>query len=499
MAGTPLLDVNDVAKSYDGAAALSGVTLHVGSAEVRGLVGENGAGKSTLIKVLTGSVRPDRGTALFDGRPIPFGDPLGCARAGIGVIHQEPTLFPDLSIEDNLALGREKTWARGLVLDRRSSRAEAARLMDALGQDLPFGVPVGRFSIAHRQMVAVARALAAECRLLIMDEPTASLSPREAKTLHETVRRLNGQGVSVLFVSHRLEEVLQLCHSVTVLRDGAIVETRPATDFDHGSLIRSMIGRDVPPHEPRPSARGPVALRARSLGRKGAIDDVSFDVHAGEVLGIGGLVGSGRTETVRILAGLDRADRGHVEANGSRLKPGDLGAALKAGIALVPEDRRSEGLVLPLSVRTNLVLAVRDRLARAGLIARKAEEAVVTEQTAELRIKTAGPGLPVAALSGGNQQKVVVGKWLSTRPKVVILDEPTRGVDIGAKSEIHRIVRGLADSGQAVIVVSSDLPELLSISDRILVMAQGKIAGEVSAADATEERVMALSFSGGAP
>lgn len=474
------------------------VSLSLFPGQVHGLVGENGAGKSTLIKVLAGLVRPDAGSIELEGRPVSFSGPLDAESAGIAVVHQEPTDFPDLDVVDNLMLGHEPTLLGGAFIDRRRCLTEARQRLEAAGANVPFNVPVGRLSLAQRQLVAITRALAADCRLLILDEPTASLSPAEAGRLHTAVRSLSERGVAVLFVSHRLDEVLDLCGPVTVLKDGQHVVSLPASELDHDALVRHMVGRDLADSPSgRRNATGAPLLSVKGLTRRPSVTDVSFEVRSGEVVGLGGLVGAGRTEVARILAGIDRPDSGTVWLNGKALAFGDPRASIRDGLALVPEDRQHEGLVLFNSVEQNLNDSLRARRPLAGLLHRRQERASAQERLNVQGIKASGPDAQVASLSGGNQQKVVFGKWLALKPRVMILDEPTRGVDVGAKEEIYRLLHQFTDEGMAVLLISSDLPELLRLSDRILVMRNGGVTGELAREEFSEEAVIRLATGGG--
>jgi ABC-type sugar transport system ATPase subunit len=492
----PLIEIADLGKSYGGVRALSGVGFAIAAGEVHALVGENGAGKSTLINILAGAVRADGGSVRIAGRALRLGSVRDAERQGIAVIHQESTAFPDLDAEDNLFAGREPRRLLGLLLDRARMRRETAELLARLHEPHHPGRPLGKLPLAARQLVAIARALSCRSRLIIMDEPTASLSAREVETLLGIVRQLRRDGISVLYVSHRLEEILGLADRITVLRDGRLVATREAHGLGKDELIRLMVGRAVdeagapaPPHPP-----GAELLRVSGLTRAGAFSDVSFAVHAGEIVGLAGLVGAGRSEMARALIGIDPYQRGSVQLAGRALPRADLRAAIRAGVALVPEDRQHQGLVLPMTVGENLVLVVAAQLARWGLRSAAREDECARAQLAGLAVKAASSALPAAALSGGNQQKLVLGKWLAARPKVLILDEPTRGVDVGARAEIYQQLRALARQGMAILVISSDLPEILALSDRVLVMRQGALSGELARGTATQERILALAM-----
>ncbi len=486
-----------MSKAFDGVAALAGVDLDVQPGEIHALCGENGAGKSTLIRVLAGSCRPDAGQVLIGSQRLTLGSVAASETAGIAVIHQEPVAFPHLSAAENIFVGREPRRLGGLWLDRRTMRQRTLNLLRQLGEGFDPGVPTGELTLAQRQMVAIARALSCDCRLFILDEPTASLSARETEALFRIIGQLQAAGVSVLYVSHRLEEVFRLANRVSVLRDGHAVGTRAIREIDRAGLIQMMVGRELGVMaRPGPPSRspGPALLDVEGLTRAGAFYDVSFQLRAGEVVGFAGLVGAGRSEVARAIFGVDPYERGTVSLPGRRLAPGSVRAALGLGLALVPEDRQRLGLVMEMSVSANITLAILRSLARAGLRSPRRECEVASRMIRELGIKVPGVHAEAKTLSGGNQQKLLLGKWLAAAPRVLLLDEPTRGVDVGAKAEVHRLVRRLAEQGMATMLISSDLPEVLALSDRILVMRAGRIVGELCGAEATQERVMSLAI-----
>jgi ABC-type sugar transport system ATPase subunit len=498
----PLLRVTKLSKSYGGVRALHDLVLEIARGEVHAICGENGAGKSTLIKLLTGVAIPDSGEMIVDGEPLQCGQVHSSEAAGIAVMHQESTVFPDLNTVDNLFVGREPTYCGGWLLDRGAMRRATCAILKRLGEDLNLDVPVRALSVAQRQIVAMARALSRNCRLLIMDEPTASLSARETATLLNIIRQLRKDGVSVLYVSHRLEEIFQIADRVTVLRDGQHVATRAIGDINSDQLIQFMAGREIDArihrHDQDPPNRGAqigeIALEVSQLTRTGVFKNVSFAVRSGEIVGLAGLVGAGRSEIARAVFGLDRYDSGRVLVFQKPLSPGSVRAAMAAGMALVPEDRQHEGLVLPLSVGENISLAMLPTLQRFGFVRRRRERELVDQQMRELMVRATGPRVSASTLSGGNQQKLVLGKWLATRPKVLILDEPTRGIDVGAKAQVHRLIHQLSERGVAVLVISSELAELLALSDRILVLRQGRLVGELSGRTATQDQVLALAL-----
>jgi rhamnose transport system ATP-binding protein len=493
------IQVRDVSKSYGGVHALAGVGMNIAAGEVHALCGENGAGKSTLIKILAGSVTPDGGEVRVSGSRLKPGDVRAAEAAGIAVIHQESVAFPHLSTFDNIFVGREPRKLGGLLLDRAAMRRETRKLLERLGEADAFDParPVGELSVAQRQMVGMARALSQDCRLLIMDEPTASLSERETRVLFNLIRQFKSQGVSVLYVSHRLDEIFELADRVTVFRDGKHVATSPIMEMSKEKLIQLMVGRELlqVDHAPRAAHdSGQVLLEVKNLTRVGAFRDVSFQVRAGEIVGMAGLVGAGRSEVARCIFGADRADSGTVTALGLPLRGSSVRESMDRGIAMVPEDRQHLGLVLQLPVDTNLSLAVLKTITRFGFTSSARQRKLVDRLIRDLSVKTASPAVPAQTLSGGNQQKLVIGKWLATNPRILILDEPTRGVDVGAKAEVHRLIRKLADEGMATLLISSDLPEVLAMSDRILVMRGGAIAGELSRAQVTQEKVLSLAI-----
>ncbi len=496
-AAPALIQIRGVSKSYDGVHALSDVSLDLTPAEIHAVCGENGAGKSTLIKILSGIVQPDVGHITVNGRSLNIGDVHASEAAGIAVMYQESTAFPHLNAVENLFVGREITRCGGLFLNHAAMKSQTERLLQKLGVSVNLSAPAGDLPLAQRQMVALARALSWDCRLLIMDEPTASLSNRETQTLLRIVRQLRASGVTVLYVSHRLDEIFQIADRVTVLRDGRKVSTHRITAVDRHQLIRHMVGRSVEESQRSPAGtadNSPVILDVKQLTRRGVFSDISFQVREGEILGLAGLVGAGRSEIARAIFGIDEFDEGEIRVAGRPLKGGSVQDAMTSGIGMVPEDRQHEGLILPMSVGENISLAMLRSLTRWGIVRRQAERELTETQMSDLSVKAANPGIAAATLSGGNQQKLVLGKWLARNPKVLILDEPTRGVDVGAKSQVHQLIRKLAAKGLATLVISSDLPELLSLCDRLLVVRSGRIVGELQGATATQEAVLALAL-----
>ena len=487
----PVLALEGVSKSFGAVRALRGVSLHLYAGEAHALAGENGAGKSTLIKTLAGVHRPDEGTVLLDGQPVVFHGPADARDAGVAVIYQEPTLFPDLSVAENIFMGRQPRRSLGRV-DHRAVRTATTELFRRLGVDLDPEQPASGLSIADQQLVEIAKALSFDARVLIMDEPTAALTGSEVARLFGVVRTLREQGAAVLFISHRLEEVFALCQRVTTLRDGAWIASEPVAGLSEDDLIRRMVGRELGELYPKQHAEtGDVALSVRRLTREGVFTDVSFEVRSGEIVGLAGLVGAGRSEVARAVFGVDRWDGGEVSVGGRPLRPGAPSLAMAAGLALVPEDRRAQGLVMEMSIERNIGLTGLRETSRAGLMTRRGERSRAVDWAVRLQVKYARMGDLVGTLSGGNQQKVVLAKWLATAPKVLIVDEPTRGIDVGTKAEVHRMLSQLAAEGLAVLMISSDLPEILGMADRVLVMHEGRIAAEIPRAEATEQTVMA--------
>ena len=487
----PVLALEGVSVSYGSVRALRGVRIELRAGEVHALAGENGAGKSTLVKVLAGAERPEAGRILLDGRPVVFHGPAEARAAGVAVIYQEPTLFPQLSIAENIFMARQPRARFGRI-DRARMRRETEELFARLGVRLEPEQSALGLSIADQQMVEIAKAISFEARVLIMDEPTAALTPAEVGRLFAVARSLRSEGVAILFISHRLGEIFELCDTVTTMRDGQWIATEPVAGMTDDDLVRRMVGRELGVLYPKQDAEiGEVALAVDRLTREGAFTDVSFAVRRGEIVALAGLVGAGRTEVARAVFGIDRWDAGSVTVAGNALKPGSPTAAMAAGLALVPEDRRAQGLVMMHSIERNSTLVGVSGLTKAGLMSRAAERARATDWATRLELKYSKLSDAVSTLSGGNQQKVVLGKWLATQPKVLIVDEPTRGIDVGTKAQVHRLLTDLAAGGVAILMISSDLPEVLAMADRILVMHEGRLAGEFTRAEATEENVMA--------
>jgi ABC-type sugar transport system, ATPase component len=484
------LELSHIAKAFGAVIALTNGTLRLERGSIHALVGENGAGKSTLVKIIAGLYQRDAGDLLLDGEVVDFRSTAEAKAAGIAVIYQEPTLFPDLSVTENIFMGRQPRGAVG-VIDRRAMRTEALALFERLGVRIDPDRPTLGLSIADQQIIEIAKAISLDARVLIMDEPTAALSGVEVERLFAVARSLRDEGRAILFISHRFEEVFDLCDTVTVMRDGAYVASSPIGDTTVEEIVRQMVGRDVTTLFPKQEAAiGDDVLVVEGLTRPGVFEDVSFTVRSGEIVALAGLVGAGRSEIARAVFGVDRYSAGTVRVAGEVLRKGRPDAAMRAGIALVPEDRRQQGLVLESSVARNATLAIRRQLARFGLITDALENASARIWASRLEVKTAALDTEAGTLSGGNQQKVVLAKWLATNPKVLIIDEPTRGIDVGTKAEVHRLLSELAGQGLAILMISSELPEVLGMADRVLVVHEGRITADVPRAEATAESVM---------
>ncbi|AZS38477.1 Ribose import ATP-binding protein RbsA [Microbacterium lemovicicum] len=491
---TPALEARDIVKRFDGVHALDGAGFEVLPGEIHALLGENGAGKSTLIKVVTGLYAPDEGVLLRDGEEVEFATVRAANHAGVVALYQELSVIPSISVAENILLG-DQTPSRGGLVQWRALKRKARAQLDSINQRIPLNMLAGDLTPVQQTMVAFARALATDARVLILDEPTASLTDTEITDLFAVLRSLRERGVAIVYVSHRLEEVFELCDRLTIMRNGRTIVTKDVADSHIDEVISTMVGRSAGELYPeRGSGAGPVALTAANIdGRR--VKDVSFEVREGEVLGIGGLAGSGRSELLRILAGAQKHSGGVVTVGGTTLKqsPG-VGRALEAGIALVPEERRSQGVILGATIQDNIAVANISEVSTMGIVSASRISVITQRGMKDLQIKARGPRQPVSELSGGNQQKVVLAKMLARRPKVLLMDEPTRGIDVGTKAEIYRLIRQLAEGGTAVIAVSSELPELIGMSDRILIMHEGRVSGEVPAEGADEEVLLAYCY-----
>jgi ABC-type sugar transport system ATPase subunit len=486
-----LLEMRNIKKSFGATRALSGVSIDLQPGEVHALLGENGAGKSTLISILGGIVQPDSGMILINGESIgSFQDVQAARRSGVAVIHQEIVLVPHLSVAENIYLGREPTTRFGLK-DVKAIYQNAREVIDSVGLDLDTRMAVGELSTAQQQMVEIVKAISFKARIVVMDEPTSSLSLPEVARLFEIVRRLKESGVGIIYISHRLDEIFAISDRVTVLRDGAHIETKLTAETNHQELVKMMVGRNLSAFYNRNFCAGTEELLSvEKLSKIGTFEDVSFSVHRGEVLGFAGLVGAGRREVMAALFGADEFDGGIIRLNGREVRFRNTEEAIKNGLAMVPEDRKRTGLVLSNSVGFNLTLAALRLLAPGPLINSRKKKLMIERFIQQLNIKTSSPWAVVSSLSGGNQQKVVVAKWLATEPKVLILDEPTRGIDIGAKHEIYSIVDGLAKEGLGVLLLSSELEELINLCDTLCVMRKGRIAKVLAREEFSQETIM---------
>jgi ribose transport system ATP-binding protein len=485
-----ILELRNVVKLYSGVVAMKNVSMSVLEGEVHALVGENGAGKSTLIKCVTGCIEPTGGEILYDGGTYRSFTPTLAIQRGICAVYQEFNLVPYLSVAENIFLGREKM--KNGFLDYEGMCAETSNILSQLGVSVDVRGRVKDLSVAYQQIVEIAKAVSRNVRLLILDEPSAPLTPPEIEAMFRIIRRLKDSGVTILYISHRLEEIFEIADSVTVMRDGEHIATLPVGETDRNRLISLMVGRELANSYPRRgSAVGEVVLEARGLTNKN-ISGVSFHLKKGEILGLGGLVGAGRTETARAIFGADSLESGEILLRGERVNVRSPMSAIGLGLGLIPEDRKLQGVLLKLSVRENITYAALPQISRAGFVNMKLERNISEKHIAELRIKTPTGEQLVKNLSGGNQQKVILAKWMATRCDILIFDEPTRGIDVGAKQEIYKLMRDLSEGGVSIIMISSEMPELLGMSDRIAVMNEGRVVGEVMAADATQEMILEM-------
>ena len=488
---SPVLRLTGISKRFGAVQALTDVDVALFANEVHALVGENGAGKSTLVKILAGIHQPDAGRIQLSGEDLVLSGPAAARDLGIAVIHQHPHLFPDLTVAENVFVGRlPRNGVRGV--DWGELNRTAQRLFENLGVKQSVSVPVRGLSVADQQLVEIAKSLSLDARVLVMDEPTASLSSHEVERLFTIIRQLRARGVAILFVDHRMEEVFEIADRVSVLRDGRHVITAPINELNPAEAIRHMVGRRLETLFPKEQATiGEIALEVRGLTRRGVFSNASFQVRRGEILGLAGLVGAGRTEIARVLFGIDRADAGEVLVAGKHAEIKSPKDAMRLGIVYVPEDRHAQGLVLDFSIAANVSLPIVERLSRLLVVDRVQERQIATDYSKQLQVRSTGVEQVASGLSGGNQQKVVLAKWLATKPTVLLLDEPTQGVDIGAKAEVHRIISQLAGQGMAIVLISSELLEVLGMADRIVVLHEGRVAAEFARDDATQERVMA--------
>ncbi|MCQ4088306.1 sugar ABC transporter ATP-binding protein [Saccharibacillus sp. JS10] len=490
------IEMKGIHKSFGTNQVLKGVDFELKEGEVHALMGENGAGKSTLMNILVGLHKLDEGTIIVDGKETYFDNPGEAENRGLAFIHQELNIWPEMTVLENLFIGRELNLPYGL-LDTRKMKALAREQLQRLSVDLPLSKDAGTCSVGQQQMIEIAKALMTNAKVIVMDEPTAALTEREIVKLFEVIKSLKAEGVSIVYISHRMEEIFAICDRITVMRDGITVDTTeiPATNFDE--VLRKMVGRELteryPKRNPKPSE---LILEVNKISRRGLFENVSFQVRAGEIVGFSGLMGAGRTEIMRAIFGLDKLDSGEIKLRGKKIQIRRPEDAVRHGIGFITEDRKDEGLVLDFSIRENMALPNLFSFTSKGFISSRKEREFVDSLVKRLQVKTQSAETPARSLSGGNQQKVVIAKWIGIGPSLLILDEPTRGVDVGAKREIYQLMNELTDRGVAIIMVSSELPEVLGMSDRIIVVHEGKIGGELSSHEATQEQIMTLATGG---
>jgi rhamnose transport system ATP-binding protein len=488
--GETILRMTNISKSFSGVHALRGVQFDLYPGEVHALLGENGAGKSTLVKVMTGVHQPDSGEIYLNGAQVHFGDARQSRQAGIAAIYQELSLFPDLDVAENIFAGRQPTKAGGRI-DWRKLYQQADQLLASLGVQLNLKQKARSLSIAQQQMVEIARALSVNARILIMDEPTSSLTLNEVAELFRIVRRLRKEGTAIVFISHRLEELFELADRVTVLRDGNYVDTRPMKEVTRDDLIRMMVGRTITNMFPKQDVQaGEVVLKVENLTCSGLFQNISFELHKGEILGMAGLIGAGRTDVARAIFGVEPPDSGTIQLKGKKIRITSPQQAIALGLAYVPEDRQLHGLIPPMNITENISLPILPEYTRRGWLRNKRERSATFNAARQMEVRANNIFQKARELSGGNQQKVVLAKWLSTKPRILILDEPTRGIDVGTKAVIHALMSKLASEGMAILMISSELPEILGMSDRIIVMHEGRMTASFNRAEATQEKII---------
>jgi ribose transport system ATP-binding protein len=486
-----LIEMHNISKAFSGNQVLKNVQFEISKGEIHALMGENGAGKSTLMKILTGIYSRDTGDILVSGKPVEFNNPKEAEQAGIAVIHQELNILPDLTVTENLFLGREKTYGKTGVLKTSLMKKEAKATLKELGLDIDVDTPASQLSVGKQQIIEIAKALSTSAEVIIMDEPTAALTDREITTLFEMIGKLKAKGVAFVYISHRMEEIFAICDRITILRDGSYVATERISETSFERVVQLMVGRELGERFPeRNAVIGQEKLVVSGLCRKDHFKDISFTVHAGEVVGFAGLMGAGRTEVVQTLFGYCHPTAGTIKLDGKNITIRNPREAIHHGIGYVSEDRKSEGLITDFTVAENMSLPNLGRLSSNGIMRKEKEDSLVADMIERLRIRTSGGSQQVKSLSGGNQQKVVIAKWLGIDPQVLILDEPTRGVDVGAKKEIYSIMNSLAERGVAIILVSSELPEIIGLADRVLVLHEGKLKANIEKQDMTQERIM---------
>ncbi|WP_342577468.1 sugar ABC transporter ATP-binding protein [Psychrobacillus sp. FSL K6-2843] len=486
-----MIEMTGISKAFNGNTVLNNVEFEIAPGEIHALMGENGAGKSTLMKILTGIYTRDSGEIKIKGNPVEFKNPKEAEQAGIAVIHQELNILPDLTVAENLFLGNEKTFGKSGILKTKEMNKAAKEVLLNLGLDVDVKTTARNLSVGKQQIVEIAKAISSNADVIIMDEPTAALTDREIETLFETIRALQAKGVSFVYISHRMEEIFAICDRITILRDGSYVGVRNIKETTFDEIVQMMVGRELGGRFPdRTSKIGDVKLVAKNLTRKGFFEDVSFELRKGEILGVAGLMGAGRTEVVQSLFGYKKLDSGELILDGKQVKINTPLDAIKLGFGFVTEDRKSEGLILDFSVKENLGITNFNKISKNGVVSNQKEKSLYDSMVKRLGVRTSGPDQTVKSLSGGNQQKIVIAKWLGIEPDILILDEPTRGVDVGAKKEIYSIVNTLAENGVSIIMISSELPEIIGMVDRVLVMHEGKITGEITKEEMSQEKIM---------
>ena len=498
MAGTPFAEMQGVSKSFSGNQVLKNVNFAINKGEIHALVGENGAGKSTLIKILTGIHKRDDGVIRLNGKEVHFSHPKQAEEEGIMVIHQELNIIPHLTVTENMFLGKNITYGKTGILNTKEMKKQCEANLQKLGvSNIDPDEVAGNLSVGKQQMIEIARATSTNAELIVMDEPTAALTDREIESLFKVVESLRKQGVAVIYISHRMEEIFRICDRITVLRDGEYIGTEKISDVDFDKIVKMMVGRELGDRFPeRHHTAGNVVFEVKHLARKGLFDDISFSVREGEILGVAGLMGAGRSEIMETIFGYSGKQYGSIHLNGQELAIKHPSDAIKAGIGFITEDRKSKGLLTDFSIGDNISITNMTSISSNGVILAKKEHQLITELMNRLNVKATGADQETKTLSGGNQQKVVIAKWLGIEPKLLILDEPTRGVDVGAKKEIYTIMNELTKSGVAIIMVSSELPEILGVSDRIMVIHEGKIAKLFDRHEADQEKIMTAAAGG---
>ncbi len=491
MSLTPVIEMKGISKAFSGNRVLDQVDFQLLRGEIHALMGENGAGKSTLIKILTGIYERDAGKVFIKGKEVHFKNPKEAEQMGIAVIHQELNIIPYLTVYENMFLGKELTVGRFGITRDKEMKKKTKEYLDRLGIEIDPNMEAGNLSVGQQQMIEIARAVAANTEVLIMDEPTAALTDREIEALFKVIDSLKKQGVGIVYISHRMEEIFQICDRISVLRDGQFIDSKEVAKTNFDEIVKLMVGRQLGERFPERNTKiGQERFKVENLTSKGSFENISFSIHQGEIVGVAGLMGAGRSEIMQAIFGYRALDGGKMFIDGKEVTIKSPYEAIKAGIAFVTEDRKSQGLILDLSVRENLSITTLDKISNKSVVSSKTEISLVDEMIEKLHVKTSGREISVKSLSGGNQQKIVIGKWLGIHPKILILDEPTRGVDVGAKKEIYQLMNDLTKQGVSIIMVSSELPEILGMSDRVLVIHEGKLANVLNKSEATQENIM---------